>query len=68
MRRDDENKEFLEDSKIESLLKKYCRFLPVPVIFGKEQEWKDGKYVDTNKDNIINNVEPLWTRKPAEIT
>lgn len=65
---DDENKEFLEDSKIESLLKKYCRFLPVPVIFGKEQEWKDGKYVDTDKDKIINDTTPAWTKKPTEPT
>lgn len=65
---DDENKEFLEDSKIESLLKKYCRFLPVPVIFGKEQEWKDGKYVDTDKDKIINDTTPTWTKKPTELT
>lgn len=65
---DDENKEFLEDSKIGSLLKKYCRFLPVPVIFGKEQEWKDGKYVDTDKDKIINDTTPAWTKKPTELT
>ena len=65
---DDENKEFLEDSKIESLLKKYCRFLPVPVIFGKEQEWKDGKYVDTDKDKIINDTTPAWTKKLTELT
>lgn len=65
---DDENKEFLEDSKIESLLKKYCRFLPVPVISGKEQEWKDGKYVDTDKDKIINDTTPAWTKKPTELT
>jgi len=65
---DDENKEFLEDSKIKSLLKKYCRFLPVPVIFGKEQEWKDGKYVDTDKDKIINDTTPAWTKKPTELT
>lgn len=65
---DDENKEFLENSKIESLLKKYCRFLPVPVIFGKEQEWKDGKYVDTDKDKIINDTTPAWTKKPTELT
>lgn len=64
---DDESKEFLEQSRIDTLLKKYCRFLPVPVISGKEQEWKDGKYVDTDKDNVINNIEPLWTRKPAEL-
>ena len=64
---DDEEKEFLETSKIESLLRKYCRFLPVPIVFGKEQEWKDDKYVDTDKDKIINDVEPLWTRKPSEL-
>lgn len=65
---DDENKEFLEEPKIESLLKKYCRFLPIPVIFGKEQEWKDGKYVDTDKDKIINDTAPVWTKKPTELT
>ncbi|MGL4779440.1 MAG: molecular chaperone HtpG [Bacteroidales bacterium] len=65
---DDENKEFLEKSKIEELLKKYCRFLPVPVIFGKKQEWKDGKYVDTDEDNQINETNPAWTRKPSELT
>lgn len=65
---DDESKEFLEQSRIDTLLRKYCRFLPVPVISGKEQEWKDGKYVDTDKDNVINATEPLWTRKPADLT
>ncbi|MCU6768158.1 molecular chaperone HtpG [Barnesiella propionica] len=65
---DDENKEFLEKERISTLLKKYCRFLPVPVIFGKEQEWKDGKYVDTDKDLIINDMEPAWTKKPTELT
>ena len=60
--------EYADDAKIEGLLKKYCRFLPVPIAFGKVKEWKDGKYVDTEKDNIINNVEPLWTRKPSELT
>ena len=60
--------EYAEESRIEELLKKYCRFLPVPIAFGKVKEWKDGKYVDTEKDNIINNVDPLWTRKPADIT
>lgn len=65
---DDEDKEFLEQSRIDSLLKKYCRFLPVPVISGKIQEWKDGKYVDTDKDNVVNATEPLWTRKPTELT
>ena len=65
---DDENKEFLEQARIDTLLKKYCRFLPVPVISGKEQEWKDGKYVDTDKDKVINNTEPAWTKKPADLT
>ena len=60
--------EYAESSKVEELLRKYCRFLPVPIAFGKVKEWKDGKYVDTDKDNIINNVDPLWTRKPADIT
>lgn len=64
---DDDEKEYLEQSRINSLLNKYCRFLPVPIIFGKEQEWKDGKYVDTDKDKVINDVEPLWTRKPTEL-
>ena len=64
---DDDEKEFLDKARIETLLKKYCRFLPVPVVFGKEQEWKDGKYVDTDKDNVINNIEPLWTKKPSEL-
>ena len=64
---DEEDKEFLETSRIEALLRKYCKFLPVPVVFGKEQEWKDGKYVDTDRDNVINNIEPLWTRKPTEL-
>ncbi|MDE5970282.1 MAG: molecular chaperone HtpG, partial [Muribaculaceae bacterium] len=65
---DDENKEFLEQSRIDTLLKKYCRFLPVPVISGKEQEWKDGKYVDTDKDNVINSTEPMWMKKPSDLT
>ncbi len=65
---DDESKEFLDQKRIDSLLKKYCRFLPVPVISGKIQEWKDGKYVDTDKDNVINATEPLWTKKPSELT
>ncbi|MEG0252738.1 MAG: molecular chaperone HtpG [Muribaculaceae bacterium] len=65
---DDENKDLLEKSKIDTLLKKYCRFLPIPVISGKEQEWKDGKYVDTDNDNVINATAPLWTRKPTELT
>ena len=62
---DKENKAFLEKEKIESLLKKYCKFLPVPVVFGKKQEWKEGKYVDTEEDNIINDINPLWKQKPA---
>ncbi len=65
---DDDNKEFLEQARIDTLLKKYCRFLPVPVVSGKEQEWKDGKYVDTDKDRVINASEPLWTKKPSELT
>lgn len=65
---DDENKKFLEQSEIDALLKKYCRFLPIPVISGKEQEWKDGKYVDTDRDKVINASEPTWTRKPSELT
>jgi molecular chaperone HtpG len=65
---DDDNKEFLEQARIDNLLKKYCRFLPVPVISGKTKEWKDGKYVDTEKDNVVNSSEPLWTKKPSELT
>ena len=65
---DDEEKEFLEQARINALLTKYCRFMAVPVIFGKEQEWKDGKYVDTEKDKVINDVEPMWTRKPTDLT
>ena len=64
----EEMKEYAEPTKIEELLKKYCRFLPVPIVFGKIKEWKDGKYVDTDKDNVINNIAPLWTRTPSEIT
>lgn len=64
---DDEEKEYLEKNRISALLNKYCRFMPVPVIFGKEQEWKDGKYVDTETDKVINNIEPLWTRTPTEL-
>lgn len=64
---DDENKDFLDQVRIDTLLKKYCRFLPVPVISGKEQEWKDGKYVDTDKDKVVNASEPLWTKKPTDL-
>ena len=64
----DDCKEYCEEQKVQELLKKYCHFLPVEIAFGKVKEWKDGKYVATDKDNIINNVEPLWTRKPTEIT
>ena len=63
----EDEKEFAAKARIEGLLNKYCKFMPVPVIFGKEQEWKDGKYVDTDKDNVINKVEPLWTRMPADL-
>ena len=65
---DDENKDFLEQSRIDGLLKKYCRFLPVPVVSGKEQEWKDGKYVDTDKDKVVNVTDPAWMKKPADLT
>lgn len=64
---DDENKSFLEKPEIDKLLKKYCRFLPVPIVFGKKTEWKDGKSVETEKDNVINDTNPLWTRKPADL-
>ncbi|MEE3407718.1 MAG: molecular chaperone HtpG, partial [Candidatus Cryptobacteroides sp.] len=64
---DSDSAGYANSGKIKSLLQKYCRFMPVPVIFGKEQEWKDGKYVDTDKDQVINNVEPLWTKTPSEL-
>ena len=64
---DKEEEEFAKKERIESLLGKYCKFMPVPVVFGREQEWKDGKYVDTDKDNVINKVEPLWMKKPADL-
>jgi molecular chaperone HtpG len=64
---DDENQDFLEESKIQGLLTKYCKFLPIEIAFGKKKEWKDGKNVDTENDNIINNTNPAWTRKPADL-
>jgi molecular chaperone HtpG len=64
---DKESKDFLEESKVEQLLKKYCKFLPVEIAFGKETEWKDGKSVETGKDKIINNTKPAWTLKPADL-
>lgn len=64
---DEATKDYGTKGKIQQLLDKYCKFMPVPVVFGKEQEWKDGKYVDTDKDNVINKIEPLWTRKPSEL-
>ena len=64
----DEFKQYLEDATIEGLLKKYCKFLPVEIAFGKKKEWKDGKQVETDEDNIINDVNPAWTRKPSELT
>ena len=63
----EDEKEFAQKSRIEGLLNKYCKFMPIPVICGKEQEWKDGKYVDTENDKVINKVEPLWARKPADL-
>ncbi|MDD3194554.1 MAG: molecular chaperone HtpG [Paludibacter sp.] len=64
---DDENKEFLEESRIKELLTKYCKFLPVEIVFGKVKEWKEGKEVETDKDNIINNTTPAWTKKPIDL-
>lgn len=64
---DEAAKDYGTKGKIQQLLDKYCKFMPVPVVFGKEQEWKDGKYVDTDKDNVINKIEPLWIRKPSEL-
>ena len=64
---DDDSKEYLQETAIQGLLKKYCRFLPVQIACGKKKEWKDGKEVDTTEDNIINNVEPLWTKTPSEL-
>ncbi len=64
---DDDCKEFLEKQKIQELLTKYCKFMPVPIVFGKKTEWKDGKQQDTDEDNIINNVEPLWSKAPSTL-
>jgi len=64
---DDDCKEYLEKQQIEQLLQKYCKFMPVTITFGKETEWKDGKQVDTDKDHVINNVEPLWTKAPSTL-
>ena len=64
---DDENKEFLQKEKITSLLNKYCKFLPIPIVFGKKEEWKDGKSVETDEDNVINNTTPAWVRMPNEL-
>ena len=63
----EEEKDFLEDNKINELLTKYCRFLPVEIIFGKKKEWKDGEYKDTEEDNVINDINPAWTRKPSDL-
>lgn len=65
---DDENKEFLEEGRISTLLNKYCKFLPVNIVFGEKKEWKEGKEVSTGEPNIINNPTPAWTRKPADLT
>ena len=64
---DDENLEFLQESKINELLSKYCKFLPIPIVFGKKKEWKDGNSVETDEDNQINETKPAWTRKPSEL-
>ena len=64
---DDEYSEYLEIGRVEALLNKYCKFLPVPIVFGKKQEWKDGKHVDTDEDNVINDINPLWRRQPSAI-
>ncbi|MGM0624873.1 MAG: molecular chaperone HtpG [Bacteroidota bacterium] len=64
---DEENKEFLEDSEIQALLDKYCKFLPVPIAFGKKKEWKDDQEIETDEDNIVNNTNPAWTQQPAEL-
>ncbi|NDW08679.1 molecular chaperone HtpG [Dysgonomonas sp. 520] len=65
---DDENKNFLENAEIDKLLKKYCHFLPIPIVFGRKTEWKDGKSVETDEDNVINDTNPIWNRKPTDLT
>ena len=65
---DSDSDEFASKGRIQQLLDKYCKFMPVPVLFGKEQEWKDGKYVDTDKDNVINKIEPIWAKTPSSLT
>lgn len=65
---DEENKDFLEKARVETLLNKYCRFLPVPVVFGKKTEWKDGTQVETEEDNVVNDTTPLWTKTPSTLT
>ena len=65
---DEDNQDFLEKIKMETLLNKYCKLLPISVVFGKKQEWKDGQYIDTDEDNVINEVNPLWKQKPADLT
>ena len=65
---DSESEEFLSKDRLTALLNKYCKFLPIPIIFGKKQEWKDGAYVDTDQDNQINDIHPAWTKKPSELT
>ena len=64
---DDDSSEYAAKGMIESLLSKYCKFMPVPILFGKEQEWKDGKYVDTDRDHVVNGIEPLWQKKPSDL-
>ena len=63
----EDEKEFATKGRIQLLLDKYCKFMPVPVVFGKKQEWKDGKYVDTEEDNVINTIDPIWTKSPADL-
>ena len=63
----EDEKEFATKGRIQLLLDKYCKFMPVPVVFGKKQEWKDGKYVDTEEDNVINTIDPIWTKAPADL-